>query len=323
MRKSTGILIASGLVLSLAACAAPTGPAIDGGVPVSAASCTPIWERGGLAADVEASGDFGATPAEADFPLPLVSHDGTSSRIVSVGDGPVIGPTDVVAGKVTVLDGATGEVLTGTQSTIYVPLGAASPILDGAACATVGSRVAAVGTSAALLGASVAVANGLDPEATIVTVVDVEGAYLSRARGGATTPQNGLPSVSLTAEGRPGLSFTNAPAPTELRIETLVQGTGSVVAEGDSVLLHYTGVIWDSHDVFDSSWESGTPRILATSGVIPGFAEALVGARVGSQVLAAIPPADGYGDSPPSGSGIAATDTLVFVIDILGVVPAQ
>jgi FKBP-type peptidyl-prolyl cis-trans isomerase len=72
--------------------------------------------------------------------------------------------------------------------------------------------------------------------------------------------------------------------------------------------------------VFDSSWKRGAPTQFSISGVVPGFQKALVGQKVGSQVVAVVTPADGYGDK---GSGsIPANATLVFVIDILGAVPA-
>jgi peptidylprolyl isomerase len=50
--------------------------------------------------------------------------------------------------------------------------------------------------------------------------------------------------------------------------------------------------------------------------VIDGWNEALVGQKVGSQIVVVIPADKGYGDagSPPSIPGGA---TLVFVIDIL------
>jgi peptidylprolyl isomerase len=56
---------------------------------------------------------------------------------------------------------------------------------------------------------------------------------------------------------------------------------------------------------------------------VAGFGQALVGQTVGSQVLVVIPPALGYGPSggTPDGS-IGATDTIVFVIDILATSPA-
>jgi len=322
VRKTPAIVAASALVLSLAACAAPSGPAVDGGTPLDAASCAPVWERGGVAVDVTATGDFGVAPIDPSFPIPLVARERTSTAIVHPGDGAIVGPTDIVAGTITLVDGATGMVLDQTPSTIYLPLTGASPLFDAAVCAPVGSRVAAVGTTEALLGAGVVAQSGIDPEQTIVAVLDIEDAFIGRAQGRTLPPLNGLPSVSLAATGQPGLSFTNATPPADLRIETLIQGSGTTVAEGDTVLLQYTGVNWNTRKVFDSSWERGTPAQFATTDVVAGFGQALVGQQVGSQVLAAIPPAYGYGDSPPSGSGIGATDTLVFVIDILGVLPA-
>jgi peptidylprolyl isomerase len=52
-------------------------------------------------------------------------------------------------------------------------------------------------------------------------------------------------------------------------------------------------------------------------GVVPGFARALIGQTVGSRVLVAIPPSEGYpaGQEPAS---IPANATMIFVIDILG-----
>lgn len=323
MRKTPGILAASALVLTLAACAAPSGPAIDGGSPVDPGRCTPVSERGGLAADVEASGDFGATPLEAEFPTPLVSRTETSSAVLDAGEGPVVGPNDNVAGSITILDGVSGTVLTQTNGVTIIPLTADdTPFFRPAVCATVGSRIATVGTSSVVLGEAFVSAYGIDPEMTVVSVLDVAGAYLSRAQGAPQLPQNGLPTVSLAANGQPGLSFTNAEPPSELRIETLIAGNGTEVQDGDTVLVQYTGVIWDSREVFDSSWDKGAPAQFPTTGVVEGFSKALVGHRVGSQVLAAIPPAQGYGDNPPQGSGIGPDDTLVFVIDILGIVPA-
>jgi peptidylprolyl isomerase len=50
---------------------------------------------------------------------------------------------------------------------------------------------------------------------------------------------------------------------------------------------------------------------------VPGFVKALEGITVGSQVIASIPPADGYG---ATGQGsIPPNATLIFVIDVLGI----
>lgn len=88
---------------------------------------------------------------------------------------------------------------------------------------------------------------------------------------------------------------------------------------GGSVTVHYTGVLWSDGTVFDSSWSRKSPATFSLNGVVPGFAQALEGQTVGSQIVAIIPPELGYGDQDngtiPSGS------TLVFVIDILGTTP--
>ena len=72
---------------------------------------------------------------------------------------------------------------------------------------------------------------------------------------------------------------------------------------------------WSSHEVFDTSWDS-QPASLSLDAVVPGFAEAVQGATVGSQLLVVIPPDLGYGDTAQG--AIPAGSTLVFVIDVLG-----
>jgi len=91
-----------------------------------------------------------------------------------------------------------------------------------------------------------------------------------------------------------------------------------VVETGQTITVHYTGVLWDTGEVFDSSWESGSAASfpIGTGGVIAGWDKGLVGRTVGSQLLLVIPPADGYADAG-SGSTIPPGATLVFVVDIL------
>jgi peptidylprolyl isomerase len=44
---------------------------------------------------------------------------------------------------------------------------------------------------------------------------------------------------------------------------------------------------------------------------------------VGSRVLVAIPPKDGYGSTGSPQAGIQGTDTLLFTIDIIDIVQPQ
>ena len=52
--------------------------------------------------------------------------------------------------------------------------------------------------------------------------------------------------------------------------------------------------------------------------MVKGWDQALVGQTVGSRVVMAIPPKLGYGAKGNKDAGIKGTDTLYFVIDILG-----
>jgi peptidylprolyl isomerase len=84
-------------------------------------------------------------------------------------------------------------------------------------------------------------------------------------------------------------------------------------------VVHYSGFLWNEGTQFDSSWENGQPAEfeVAEGSLISGFVKALVGQKVGSQVVAIIPPSEGYGDQ--GNDSIPANSTLVFVVDILGI----
>ena len=142
---------------------------------------------------------------------------------------------------------------------------------------------------------------------------------LDRAEGTAVDPVEGLPTVTLDDTGAPSISFEGAVKPTELVVQTLIEGEGAPVEVGDSLTVHYTGWLWGSETdaPFDSSWASGAPATfeLVSGGLIEGWVQGLAGVPVGSQVLLVIPPSLGYG-SEDSGT-IPADSTLVFVVDIL------
>ena len=75
------------------------------------------------------------------------------------------------------------------------------------------------------------------------------------------------------------------------------------------------------------SSDSGTllpSGIQLGAGVIAGWNQGLAGVPVGSRVMLVIPPSLGYGPAGGQASaGITKTDSLVFVIDVLGARPAS
>jgi peptidylprolyl isomerase len=132
-------------------------------------------------------------------------------------------------------------------------------------------------------------------------------------------PVAGQPTVALDPSGAPTITMPGGDPPTTLVTQPLITGTGAPVASGQSITVHYTGALWATGKVFDSSWTRGEPTSfpIGTGGVIKGWDQGLIGQTVGSQVLLVIPPDLGYGASGAPDAGISGTDTLVFVVDIL------
>jgi len=122
----------------------------------------------------------------------------------------------------------------------------------------------------------------------------------------------------------PALTFTAPFGVGTTAVKTLTAGTGPVVAKGQLTSVNYTGVNARTGKSFDSSVDPqfkhvGQADFQLTDGqLVAGFITGIVGQKVGSRVLIAIPPKDGYGAAGNSQAGITGTDTLLFVIDING-----
>lgn len=144
----------------------------------------------------------------------------------------------------------------------------------------------------------------------------------SPARGqeaAPSAPAGPLPAVAGGFGEPPRLTFPSSGPPATLERQLLSTGSGPVVATGDRIEAHYLGQIWDG-PVFDSSFDRGSTSTfdIGVGGVIAGWDAGLVGLPVGSRVLLSVPPDQAYGSAGNAGAGISGTDTLVFVVDIVG-----
>ena len=104
------------------------------------------------------------------------------------------------------------------------------------------------------------------------------------------------------------------------RTKVLQAGKGPVVGEAQSVEVNYYGVNGRTGKKFDESFTRGQPIGFSLAQVVPGFSKGLVGQRQGSRVVIAMPGKDGYdqmGGNPQA--GIEVGDTLIFVVDLVGV----
>ncbi|WP_439566009.1 FKBP-type peptidyl-prolyl cis-trans isomerase [Microcella sp.] len=320
MRRRSALLssgLSAALLLSLAACAPGGSAPADG-------DCAPA----GTASDaVSVEGVFGEVPT-IEFDGPLMP-DATQRTVIEQGEGDAAANGDTVVIEYTVLNGETGAELATTgftgENAERFPIDTASAQLVGFSllldCATPGTRLAGVIPPVEGFGEQGVPELSLTGSESLVFVIDVVSIVppaLERAEGEAQEAPEGFPTVELADNGAPTITLPEGEPFTEFDLAVLILGDGPVVEDGQTVTVHYTGMNWNTGEIFDSSWERGTTADFPTSGVIQGFRDALVGQTVGSQVIAIIPPDLGYGPSggTPDGS-IGPDDVIVFVVDIL------
>jgi FKBP-type peptidyl-prolyl cis-trans isomerase len=129
------------------------------------------------------------------------------------------------------------------------------------------------------------------------------------------------PNGSVTAAGgfgkAPTVKIPAKKAGKNLYIKTEVKGSGAVLTKSDAFLSNYVVYVWSgtTHKLELSTFTS-TPQVLSGS-LLPGLETALDGKRMGSRVLAVLPPKYGYGSQGNSEVGITGSDTLVFVVDMI------
>ncbi|MFT4306635.1 MAG: FKBP-type peptidyl-prolyl cis-trans isomerase [Microbacterium sp.] len=269
--------------------------------------CDAVVSAGTASDAVTVTGDVGAAPT-VDFTAPLDLGDAQESTVVTAGTGYVIGDGDYVTYGYAAYDAVTGEVVSEyTTSTTPEPVVSQSILGDAFGCAAVGTRVV-----------TTMPATSSDSDGTVY-VIDLLSGIASDEWCVAETPSDGtaFPSVTLADDGTPTVTVPSSEtAPTSVTEQVLVQGSGDTVAAGDTVTVDYQGLLWSDGSIFDTSFGTGDPLSIATTSVVAGFGNALVGQQVGSTVVVVIPPECGYGtDTTDDTTGLAG-QTLIFVITI-------
>ncbi|GAA4154727.1 FKBP-type peptidyl-prolyl cis-trans isomerase [Gryllotalpicola daejeonensis] len=291
MRRTLPALIALAVVAGAALTGCSTGNTL-----ATPASCT--VKSGSGSDSIRASGDFGKDP-EAKVPSPLNVTKAQSSTLIK-GDGKVVGTGGVARLVLTAYDGATGQAA-GQPQEAYSPvsknaLGNAD-IADAIACATVGSRIAVV------------VPPQQGATGSLVAVVDIKQALPARATGRAVPATPGFPTVVLAPNGQPGIVLGSHSEPKTVKTAILRQGDGAVAKKSDTLIVQTQTVTWADPRTATGTWEDGdaTGQTLSDG---TALSKALIGKKVGSQVIVL----------QPAGDSGAASAT---VVDILGRIAAQ
>ena len=110
------------------------------------------------------------------------------------------------------------------------------------------------------------------------------------------------------------ISGTTAAGPSMV----LRQGAGVRPHPSDRVRVNYEGRLLDG-TVFDSSYRNGQPAEFGLNQVIPGWAEGVSLMPVGSKYRFWIPSNIGYGAQGTPGGPIGPNATLVFDVELMGI----
>jgi peptidylprolyl isomerase len=264
---------------------------------------------------VSASGDIGDSAA-VEFPTPLIAEKPQSSELMA-GTGATVGTDAVVFGATSYFDAESGSAI--AEADQYFVTNEKGLALGAAlACATAGSRIAFVGP-ASEVSANSNVVQGLGgPDSLVVAVVDVEQVFLAKANGVNQLPQDGMPTVVTAVDGTPGITTTYLPVADEPRTALIKAGGGATVTEDDTVVLQARSWNWTADGVTVGSvdlWAGGTPAAVPpTADALLGeqaLADAIVGSKVGSQLLIVIPSAD------------TPSTATIYVFDVLGLVASD
>ncbi|HET7031766.1 MAG TPA: FKBP-type peptidyl-prolyl cis-trans isomerase [Casimicrobiaceae bacterium] len=133
-------------------------------------------------------------------------------------------------------------------------------------------------------------------------------------------PPADAPPASSTTVSKFGANVT------DLKIIDQKQGTGAEAVAGKTVIVHYTGWLYDpatpdGHGKkFDSSVDRGVPFgfFLGSGKVIKGWDEGVAGMKVGGKRTLVIPPQKAYGERG-AGGVIPPNATLLFDVELIEV----
>jgi peptidylprolyl isomerase len=182
---------------------------------------------------------------------------------------------------------------------------------------------ATVAPLAAVLGLSLMACGESARESAADRFAETAEKQESTQTAAAATPAPKATKLEPTAgerdlDQKPKIPRSSGSAPTQLKVEDLIEGDGAAAKTGDQVSVQYVGVLFSNGKQFDASWDNDKKPFEFTLGsgqVIAGWDEGIVGMKVGGRRKLTIPPDMAYGEQgqPPS---IPPNATLVFEVDL-------
>jgi FKBP-type peptidyl-prolyl cis-trans isomerase len=161
------------------------------------------------------------------------------------------------------------------------------------------------------------------PLLACVVLAGCGGSSKSTASSSSSASASSAPgaNTAVTATGgfdkTPKVTIPKAKPGTSLTVKTLIQGTGTTLTKQEALAANFVLYFWQgTSSSLKANTYGSSPTVIGGT-MLPGLESALIGKKVGSRILAVIPPSQGYGTSGNAQLGITGATTLVFVIDVL------
>ena len=267
---------------------------------------------------------------------PKVTFDGrldgerAETKVLVEGDGETVADGQTASIDFWIGNGFTEEEATstygqGTPQSVELTDEVLAPLREALIGNQVGDRVAVLTSAQDAYGDGGNPQIGIGNRDAVLFVIDILDTgetipILDVPQGEEKEPAGWAPTLIESDGVVTGLDFAGAHQPTgELIATTLVKGDGAVVKEGQTLTVDYLGQVYEADAPFDESYSKEPAEFpIGVGQVVAGWDERLVGRTVGSRVILEIPPNKGYGAKGNKDAGITGTDTLFFVVDILG-----
>lgn len=135
---------------------------------------------------------------------------------------------------------------------------------------------------------------------------------------------NDLDGVKVSGGKTPAIKSVKDLSVTKTQTRTIKDGDGDKIKSGDAVSLNYIAVNGRTGKEFDNTFKGGSPMTatIKKGAVLNGFVKGLTGKKIGSRLLVAVPPKDGF-EGANKQLGIKADDTMIFLFDVVSKVPAK
>ncbi len=153
----------------------------------------------------------------------------------------------------------------------------------------------------------------------------------SSSSGSGQSAGGALPQVTGAVGQKATITLpSGAAAPTSLEKKVLVQGSGAALTSGELAAVNYTVMNWTGAKQLGDTYSTdggktpNQPQVVAlgSTGLLPAWNTALVGARVGSRIEVVAPPSQAFGSQGNAQAGVGPNDDLIFVLDVVAGYPA-